>query len=220
MLIMNQHDVYPFGSSWQSSDDVDKRAGGLWSESYAGHKQVTQAISNNKQGKPTLEGIDAARGHKYTLLQAGAEDLPDGTRTPGKYTKKNLEADIRNSASVLQDKLDNAPMHKTPLYRGLLMSRDKLPKAGETFDTPISSWAKHRDNAEVYAYAREDKSLGIVGDHAVVMRLVGPKKSADISDMVASGIIDDEHLVQGKLKVRRVTRKGKSVNIEVEQIND
>jgi hypothetical protein len=153
-------------------------------------------------------------------LQAGAQDLPDGTRTPGKYKKKNLEADIRNSAAVLQSKLDSATAHKTPLYRGMLMSRDKLPKAGDTMDVDVSSWAKQRSNAEVYAYARENKALGIVGDHAVVMRLVGSKKSADISKIVATGIIDDEHLVSGKLRVNRVTRKGKSVNIEVEQVND
>ena len=100
------------------------------------------------------------------------------------------------------------------------MNRDKLPKAGDTFDTPISSWSKQRSNAEVYAYARENKDLGIVGDHAVVMRLVGPKKAADISNIVGSGIIDDEHLVSGRFKINRVTRKGKSVNIEVEQINE
>lgn len=217
---MNRQDVHPFGKSWQASGDMELRAGGLWSESYAGHKQVTQAIVNNKTGKPTLEGIDPEKGHKLTLLQAGAQDLPDGTRTPGKYGKKNLEADIRNSASVLQSKLDSAKTHKTPLYRGLLMNRDKLPKQGDTFDTPVSSWSKQRSNAETYAYASPNKALGIEGDHAVVMRLVGSKKSADISDIVGAGIIDDEHLVQGKLKIIRVTRKGKSVNIEVEQLND
>lgn len=221
MLVMSNMDTHPFGSPWQSSSDMEERAGGLWSESYAGHKQVTKAIANNKEGKPTLDGITVASGrHKLTLLQAGAEDLPDGTRTPGKYKEKNLAADIKNSANVLQAKLDTAPMHKTPLHRGLLMSRDKLPKAGDTFDTPVSSWSKSRSNAEVYAYGRENEALGIVGDHHVVMRLVGSKRSADISDIVGSGIIDDEHLVQGKLKVNRVTRKGKSVNIEVEQVHD
>lgn len=219
MLIMKQLDTYPFGSSWQASDNMEERAGGLWSESYAGHKKVTKAIANNKAGRPTLEGIDVEKGrHKYTLLQAGAEDLPDGTRTPSKYKKENLEADIRNSASVLQSKMDTAPIINTPLYRGMRVNRDKLPKSGDVIETPVSSWAKQRSNAEVYAYAREDASLGIVGDHAVVMRMVGSKKAADISDTVASGIIDDEHLVQGKIRVRRVTRKGKSVNIEVEQI--
>jgi len=220
MLVMSSNDVYPFGSSWQASDNMETRAGGLWSESYAGHKQVTKAIANNKAGKPTLDGIDAEKGHQLTLLQAGAQDLPNGTRTPGKYKKENLEADIKNSASVLQSKMDNAPTTKTPLYRGLLMSKDKLPKQGDTFDTPISSWSKNRENAEVYAYARPNERLGIVGDHAVVMRVVGPKKAGDISDIVGSGIIDDELVMQGKFKVNRVTKKGRSVNIEVEQVND
>ena len=220
MLVMNNSDIHPFGQSWQADSDMEKRAGGIWSASYAGHKQVTKAMANNKEGKPTLDGIDVAKGHKYTLLQAGATDLPDGTRSPGKYKEKNLAADIKNSANVLQAKLDTAPTHRTPLHRGMLMSKDKLPKTGDTFDTPVSSWSKSRSNAEVYAYASENKALGIVGDRHVVMRMVGSKRSADISDMVASGIIDDEHLVQGKLKVNRVTVKGRSVNIEVEQLND
>jgi hypothetical protein len=218
MMVMSSMDTHPFGKHWQASGDMEERAGALWSESYAGHKQVTKAVANNKEGKPTLEGIDATKGHKLTLLQAGAQDLEDGTRTPGKYKKENLEADIRNSANVLQARMDTAPTHRTPLHRGLLMSKDKLPKAGDTFDTPISSWSKQRSNAEVYAYARENEALGIVGDHHVVMRMVGPKKSADISDIVGSGIIDDEHLAQGKFKINRVTKKGKSVNIEVEQV--
>lgn len=219
MMIMNQHDTYPFGSSWQSSSDMEKRAGGLWSESYAGHKQVTKAVANNKEGKPTLEGVSLG-GHQYTLLQAGAKDLPDGTRQPGPYKEKNLKADIRNAADVLQHRMDTAPVHRSPLYRGILMNRKDLPKPGDTFDTPISSWAKRRETAEVYAYARPNEALGIVGDHAVVLRMVGSKKSADIGDIVGSGIMDDEHLFQGKIRVRRVTRKGKSVNIEVEQAND
>lgn len=226
MLVMDQNDVYPMGSPWQASDDMERRAGGLWSESYAGHKQVTKAVANNKAGKPTLDGIDVESGHEYTLLLAGEKSTADyATKTitihqEAKYHKKNLEADIKNSAAVLQSKMDNGKTHRSPLYRGLLMKRDKLPKEGDTFETPISSWAKKRENAEVYAYASENKELGIVGDHAVVMRMVGPKKSGDISDIVGSGIIDDEHIVQGKFKVNRVTRKGRSVNIEVEQVND
>jgi len=219
MMIMNQNDVYPFGAPWQSSSNMEKRAGGLWSESYAGHKQVTKAVANNKTGKPTLEDVPLG-GHQYTLLQAGAKDLPDGTRQPGPYKEKNLKADIRNAAAVLQHRMDAASTHRSPLYRGILLNRKDLPKPGDTFETPISSWAKKRETAEVYAYARPNESLGIVGDHAVVLRMVGSKKSADISDIVGSGIMDDEHLFQGKVRVRRVTRKGKSVNIEVEQAND
>jgi len=218
MMIMSSADTYPFGKHWQASSNMEERAGGLWSESYAGHKQVTKAVGNNKAGRPTLEGIDVAKGHQYTLLQAGAQDLPDGTRSPGKYKEKNLAADIKNSANILQARMDAAPIHSSPLYRGMLMKGENLPKAGDTFDTDISSWAKQRDTAEVFAYASEAPNLGIVGDHAVVMRMVGKKKSADIGDIVGAGIMDDEHIVNGKFKINRVTKKGKSVNIEVEQI--
>lgn len=215
------------GSSWQSNPDLEKRAGGVWSEYHDGMHNTRQIIRNRNNGRPDMENVDPERGWLTQYQRVGEVQyghngprLGEVIREGKMYSKEDMGVDLRNAATVLQHKLDTAPTHRSPLYRGMRMNRKDLPTAGATFQSDISSWSKSRDSAEVFAYGAESTRLGIVGDHRVVMRMVGSKKSADIGGIVASGIMDDEHIASGKYRVRRVTRKGLSVNVEVEQIND
>lgn len=218
LKVLDRHQAHPFGARWQESADLEERAGGLWSESYDGNVSVRQAMANDKAGRPTLEGVQTDRfWFKYNYLR-----IEDANGVAGKvYSEKNMAADIRNSAKVMQHKLDTAPTIRRPLYRGVKMNRDQIPKAGDSFEHDVASWTSDRGWAAVYANATDDASLGIVGDHAVVYRMVGSKKAADIDGIVGgyqrgSG----EHIAAGKYRVNRVTRKGRAVNVEVEQIND
>jgi hypothetical protein len=215
------------GSSWQSETDLEKRAGGVWSEYFDGMQNVRRVVSNRNNGKPDMDGVNTQQGWLKNYQRVGevqygnngprlGEVIQKGTM----YSDKDMGVDIRNAATILKHKMDTAPTHKSPLYKGMLMNRKDLPKQGDTFSQDIGSWATKRETAEVFAYANEAPRLGIVGDHAVVIRMVGNKKSADISDLVASGVMNDEHIAGGNFRVNRVTRKGKSVNIEVEQVDD
>lgn len=215
------------GASWQSMDDVEMRAGGVWSEYYHGMRNVRQVIRNRKAGKPDMEGVNPKDGWLTQYQRVGEVQYGNNGPRLGEvlkkgdlYTEKDMGIDLRNSATVLQNKMDNAPSHKTPLYRGMRIPRNKLPKEGETFSHDISSWSTSRDSAAVHAYRPEVPSLGIVGDTTVVMRMTGQKKSAFIGDIVGSGIVNDEHIANGTFRIKRVTRKGNSANIEVEQVND
>jgi hypothetical protein len=213
------------GSTWQHSADLETRAGGVWSEYHDGMSNVRRIIDNRNSGKPDMDGVDPERGWLKQYQRVGEVQYGENGPRLGEviqkgelYTRDDMGVDLRNAATVLQRKMAGAPAHKSPLYRGMRMNGKDLPKAGETFSTPISSWAKQRSTAEVFAYASEAPNLGVIGDHAVVMRMTGKKKSADIGGIVASGIMDDEHVASGTFRVKRVTRKGKTVNIEVEQV--
>lgn len=216
------------GAFWQNETDPELRAGGLWSETFDGMQSVRQVMNNRKEGKPDMENVDPERGWLKDKYQRVGEAqygyngarLGEVIQEGNLYSKEDMGVDIRNAATVLQHKLDTAPSHKSPLYKGMLMNRDSLPKPGDTFSQSVGSWAKTRETAEVFAYGSEAPSLGIIGDHHVVIRMMGTKKSADMSKIVGSGIMKDEHIAGGNFKVNRVTRKGKSVNIEVEQVND
>lgn len=218
LKVLGRDDWWPFGSGWQANPDLEKRAGAVWSESYDGNVSVRQIMHNRKAGRPDMEGVSTDRfWFKYNYMR-----IEDKNGVPGVvYNHKNMAADLRNSATVMQSKLDAAPTIRTPLYRGIKMNRDQLPKAGDTFEHQVSSWTNQRDWAAVYANASDDPKLGIVGDHAVVMRMVGPKRAANVD-----AIMGDyqrgagEHIAGGKFRVRRVTRKGTAVNVEVEQVND
>lgn len=214
------------GQPWQHSKDPEIRAGGLWSETYDGMLSVRQVVSNRKNGRPDMDKVDPERGWLKRQYQAVGEvqygyngpRLGEVIQEGNLYSKEDMGVDIRNAATVLQHKIDTAPTHRSPLYKGMKMTREGLPKVGETFSQDIGSWATKRETAEVFAYAGEVPSLGIVGDHNVVVRMVGAKRSADIGGIVAGGVMDDEHIAAGTFRVRRVTRRGKSVNIEVEQV--
>lgn len=212
--VLTRGQVWPFGSDWQASDDLDERAGGLWSESYHGLRNVRQAMRNLWAGRAWDDGVDR-RGFGLTLLR-----VEDEHGRPGRvYDRADLDADILNAAVRLQQRLAAARTHRTPLYRGMRLSREQLWSEGDTIDVDVASWTTQRDWAAVYAMTDDHASKGAGGDHAVIVRMVGQKRSADIDDIVGrSQRGSGEHLAGGRYRVRRVTRRGRTVNVEVEQV--
>lgn len=209
---------WPFGSDWQENPDPEYRAIALWAESHAGHQAVKTAMRNISAGRQWDEGIDFDHG-RFMMTYRRIEDEhgePDKL-----YNREDLRADILSAAIHIQELVDNPATHKKPLYRGVRMDRDSIPKEGETFEVPQASWTEDKDWAGYFA-SLEDDSTGHLGDSSVVFRMTGQKRTTNIDQTVQSVGIQSggEHLGAGRFRVKKISGRGRRWSVQVEQVND
>ncbi len=210
--------AHPFGSGWQENPDPEYRAIALWAESHAGHQAVKKAMDNIAAGRQWDEGINFDHG-RFMLTYRRIEDEhgePDRV-----YNRDDLRADILSAAIEMQRLIDNPTTHKKPLYRGVRMNRDSIPKEGETFEVPQASWTEDKDWAGYFANLEVD-STGHLGDSSVVFRMTGQKRTTDIDQTVQSVGIQSggEHLGSGRFRVKKVRGRGRRWSVQDEPVHD
>lgn len=199
---------WAFASStepWVFDADPDKRAVGIWASSFNGMDAVRQVMRNRAAGRPDFADFEfSSRRFERTVLQ-----MPE-------YTESDLKNDVLAAAMRLQDRLDDAPTSKTRLYRGMRFSASDIPAVGDTFDQDVASWTSDKGWANVYANTTDEYHPG---DVAVMMRLEGSHRSANINDDLPSFMRgSEEHLAGGRYRVKSVTGSGKRRTIVVEEV--
>lgn len=225
--------VMPYSASdhadpepWQRSADRHERAGAIWSDTFHGLHAVRETMRNLWAGRAHDDGIDPVRGwlSKYTDAGARYEPIPGMSNTvaavkgTGTYTREHMAADIHSAALTLQQRLAAAPVITKRLYRGMRLDPADIPTEGSTFDQDVASWTDQKDWAQVYAHAREDQFTR--GSHHVIMRMVGPKRASDMYGILAPGMNGSgEHIASGRYRVRKVSKRGRQVTVEVEQVD-
>jgi hypothetical protein len=198
---------------WMASHDPHVRAVGMWSESYEGQAGIRETMRGLHRGELAPEQDVPIEG----ALKGYASSFHYDTNE--KYGDARVRDDLFNAASHLDQRLADAPVVHTTLYRGMSVSNPGATfKVGDTFDSDISSWTTSSSTAS--AYTSRHMGLGKPADgKPVIMRVTGAK-ALDLDDgsmpkrLQGSG----EHLVRGTFKITAVETNGDETTVTVEQL--
>lgn len=204
-----------FAQKWQQVSDPERRTGGLWSESFFGMQAIRNGMRNKRAGKDLFAGTDLRRG-RYDVFRDRVNE--DDDNSAPLYTEDDFRVDVDNSSNLWESKLENSPVFRKILWRGMRMDSSKMFQVGEEFSCDIASWTEDRGWASVYANT-DDASTGHIGDVAVLLKMTGVKHSVDIDDLLGSSQRGSkEHIARGTYRVRKVTGKGRKFTVEIEEI--
>jgi hypothetical protein len=198
--------AHPFGQTWQEDPDRTHRADGFWAKSYKGMHTIKTAYRNRRAGRDPLDGMPddvLQRRFKYDLLHPGNGNDNNG------YTLDSLKADIESAVDNIDQRLANADVRTTRLYRGF--RTDNLFTVGEEFDVDLASWTEDKDWAAYYAGKQDDLS---VGKYPVIMRMQGKKHSVPVGALVHQR----EHLARGRYRVVKAYKRGMYQVVVVEEL--
>lgn len=198
------------GGQWQSSSDIDVRTNNLWAESRDGQRAIVHTMRNMHQGK-----LDATEGAEletpWMNVYANAMDFSTGER----YGTDALRDDVFNAASRLDARLEDAPVVRTPLHRGMRVvdPAGTFPVGGQ-FDSDVSSWTMHESHAREYA------SHVTFSGQSTMMHIAGGSRGVNLDDgSLGAQSGNGEHLLRGTFKITGTrTDEGGIFHVDVEQL--
>jgi len=213
------------GSWWTLNEDLAERASHFWQGRFSDQRAIRQVFRNIAQGKEDpVDGLNLDTNPNWDLTYFRVDKpVPRGVsweqweaehpHGDPVFDREDLRNDLVSAARWLHQSLAAAPVSRQPLYRGLRMKKDDLPQVGDEFDADVISWSEDRDWGEIYASRDEDPSLGRVGEMQVVLKLAGPHRSVDLGPELL-----DEHLTQGRYRVKSITGRGRRRFVTIEEV--